>query len=101
MSKPVQPIRPAATVIVVRSIIELRNFHVSAPVKRFASDMYVFPEGVDADDHLHKYDTYRHRQEAQAPQVKALGVVARLLDRGDPRTFEEAGLLLAYDQVAS
>ena len=27
----------------------------------FASDMYVFPGGrVDGDDHLHKYDAYRH-----------------------------------------
>ena len=35
----------------------------------FASDMYVFPGGrVDGDDHLHKYDAYRHGPtEAQAP----------------------------------
>ena len=63
--------------------------------------MYVFPGGrVDGDDHLHKYDAYRHGPtEAQAPQVKALGDEWRGFWIAAIReTFEEAGLLLAYDQ---
>ena len=56
--KPVQPIRPAATVIIVREagssfeIFMLKRASESA----FAGGMYVFPGGrVDGDDHLHKY----------------------------------------------
>ena len=103
MSKPVQPIRPAATVIVVReasSSYEIFMLKRSSKAS-FASDMYVFPGGrVDADDHLHKYDAYRHGPtEAQGPQVKALGDEWRGFWIAAIReTYEEAGLLLAYDQ---
>ena len=103
MSKPVQPIRPAATVIVVREASSSYEIFMLKRTSKasFASDMYVFPGGrVDADDHLHKYDTYRHGPtEAQAPQVKALGDEWRGFWIAAIReTFEEAGLLLAYDQ---
>ena len=104
MSNPVQPIRPAATVILVREsepsfqIFMLKRTSQAA----FASGMFVFPGGrVDGDDHLHKYDRYRvGPSQAQAPQVVALGYewrgywVAALRE-----TFEEAGLILAYDSA--
>ena len=60
----VQPIRPAATVIIAREgdssgepeIFMLRRTNKAA----FAGGMYVFPGGrVDSDDHLHKYDSVR------------------------------------------
>ena len=104
MSNPVQPIRPAATVILVREsepsfqIFMLKRTSQSA----FASGMFVFPGGrVDGDDHLHKYDRYRvGPSQEQAPQVEALGYewrgfwIAALRE-----TFEEAGLILAYDSA--
>ena len=98
---PVQPIRPAATIIVVREALESFEIFMLKRTSRasFASGMYVFPGGrVDGDDHLHKYDAVRSGPtEAQAPQVAALGDewrgywIAALRE-----TFEEAGLLLAY-----
>ena len=104
MSNPVQPIRPAATVILVREsepsfqIFMLKRTSQAA----FASGMFVFPGGrVDGDDHLHKYDRYRvGPSQEQAPQVEALGYewrgfwIAALRE-----TFEEAGLILAYDSA--
>ncbi|MEC9133914.1 MAG: hypothetical protein VX853_08135 [Pseudomonadota bacterium] len=103
MSKPVQPIRPAATVIVIREASSSYEIFMLKRTSKasFASDMYVFPGGrVDGDDHLHKYDAYRHGPtEAQAPQVKALGSEWRgFWVTAIRETFEEAGLLLAYDQ---
>ena len=65
----------------------------------FASGMYVFPGGrVDSDDHLHKYDAFRHGPtDAQQYQVHALGDEWRGFWIAAIReTFEEAGLLLAY-----
>jgi 8-oxo-dGTP pyrophosphatase MutT (NUDIX family) len=102
MSTPVQPIRPAATVIVVREAPSSYEIFMLKRTSKasFASDMYVFPGGrVDADDHLHKYDVFRHGPtESQAPQVKALGDEWRGFWIAAIReTFEEAGLLLAYD----
>ncbi len=102
---PVQPIRPAATVILVREapageqgyeIFMLRRTGGAA----FAGGMYVFPGGrVDSDDHLHKYDAWRTGPaDSQAAQLAALGnewrgfYIACLRE-----SFEEAGLLLAYD----
>jgi len=105
-SKPVQPIRPAATVIVVRDthpgfeIFMLRRSSESA----FAGGMYVFPGGrVDGDDHLHKYDAHRQGPAAsQSAQQRALGDEWRGFWIAAIReTFEEAGLLLAYDQSSS
>ena len=98
----VQPIRPAATVILVRDaeagfeIFMLRRTSQAA----FAGGMYVFPGGrVDGDDHLHKYDPYRvGPHEHQAPQQQALGFEWRgFWIAGIRESFEEAGLLLAYD----
>jgi 8-oxo-dGTP pyrophosphatase MutT (NUDIX family) len=99
----VQPIRPAATVIIARAaaaggapeIFMLRRTSRAA----FAGGMYVFPGGrVDSDDHLHKYDAYRHGpDEAQLQQQQALGHEWRgYWIAGIRETFEEAGLLLAY-----
>lgn len=104
--KPVQPIRPAATVIVVRDtspgyeIFMLRRASESA----FAGGMYVFPGGrVDGDDHLHKYDAFRHGPDAaQSAQQQALGDEWRGYWIAAIReTFEEAGFLLAYDTSGS
>ena len=98
---PVQPIRPAATIIVVREAQQSFEIFMLKRTSRasFASGMYVFPGGrVDNDDHLHKYDAYRHGpSEAQAPQVAALGDEWRGYWIAAIReTFEEAGLMLAY-----
>ena len=104
MSQPreTQPIRPAATVIIVRDAAE--GFEIFM-LKRtssasFAGGMYVFPGGrVDGDDHLHAYDTHRTGpSEQQAPQQRALGLEWRGFWVAAIReTFEEAGLLLAYN----
>lgn len=101
MTQAVQPIRPAATIIVVREADESFEIFMLQRTSRasFASGMYVFPGGrVDGDDHLHKYDIYRHGPSAeQAPQVDALGYEWRGFWIAAIReTFEEAGLLLAY-----
>ena len=96
-----QPIRPAATVILVRGA--RAGFEVFM-LKRtgrasFAGGMFVFPGGrVDGDDHLHRYDAVRTGpSEAQAGQVAALGAEWRgYWVAGIRESFEEAGLLLAY-----
>ncbi|MCP5179082.1 MAG: NUDIX domain-containing protein [Pseudomonadales bacterium] len=101
---PVQPVRPAATVIIVREapagfeIFMLKRAGASA----FAGGMYVFPGGrVDADDHLHAYDAWRQGpSQGQAPQQRALGDEWRGFWVAAIReTFEEAGLLLAYNEA--
>lgn len=98
----IQPIRPAATVILVRDadpgyeIFMLRRTSEAA----FAGGMYVFPGGrVDGDDHLHLYDELRiGPTDAQAAQQAALGFEWRgYWIAGIRESFEEAGLLLAYD----
>ena len=98
---PVQPIRPAATVILVRDagddyeIFMLKRTSKAA----FAGGMYVFPGGrVDGDDHLHKYDAVREGpSESQQAQATALGFEWRgYWVAGIRESFEEAGLLLAY-----
>ena len=108
MSTPVQPIRPAATIIVVRQAQPSYEIFMLKRTSRaaFASGMYVFPGGrVDGDDHLHKYDALRHGPtDEQAPQVRALGDEWRGYWIAAIReTFEEAGLLLAYagDELVS
>ncbi len=99
----IQPIRPAATVILVRDaasgyeIFMLRRTSEAA----FAGGMYVFPGGrVDGDDHLHLYDDLRvGPTDAQAAQRDALGFEWRgYWVAGIRESFEEAGLLLAYDE---
>ena len=97
----VQPVRPAATVILLREaapgfeIFMLKRTHQAA----FAGGMFVFPGGrVDGDDHLHRYDAVRQGPaEGQAEQAKALGSEWRgYWIAGIRESFEEAGLLLAY-----
>jgi 8-oxo-dGTP pyrophosphatase MutT (NUDIX family) len=97
----IQPIRPAATVIIVREaepdyeIFMLKRTSAAA----FAGGMYVFPGGrVDGDDHLHKYDERRiGPSEQQTAQREALGSEWRgYWIAGIRESFEEAGLLLAY-----
>jgi 8-oxo-dGTP pyrophosphatase MutT (NUDIX family) len=101
--RPVQPIRPAATVILTRDcegdyeILMLRRTANAA----FAGGMYVFPGGrVDNDDHLHRYDQYRRGPTpAQAAQIEAIGAEWRgFWIAGIRESFEEAGVLLAYDE---
>jgi 8-oxo-dGTP pyrophosphatase MutT (NUDIX family) len=101
MAQAVQPIRPAATVIIVRDvgdpfeIFMLRRTSSAA----FAGGMYVFPGGrVDGEDHLHAYDAIRRGPtEDQQAQQHALGTEWRgYWIAGIRETFEEAGLLLAY-----
>ncbi|MEM1232281.1 MAG: NUDIX hydrolase, partial [Pseudomonadota bacterium] len=99
--KPVQPIRPAATIIIVREAqpqFEIFMLRRTAGAS-FAGGMYVFPGGrVDGDDHLHKYDAVREGPApVQAPQLKALGNEWRgFYICGVRETLEEAGLLRAY-----
>ena len=105
MSKPVQPIRPAATIILARDsapqgleLFMLRRTMGSA----FAGGMYVFPGGrVEGDDHLHAYDPFRTGpSEAQQPQLDAIGHEWRGFWIAAIReTFEEAGVLLAYNDL--
>ncbi len=101
---PVQPIRPAATVILVRpaeegyQVFMLRRTQGAA----FAGGMFVFPGGrVDGDDHLHVYDRWRAGpSEGQLEQLRALGAEWRgFWIAGIRESFEEAGLLLAYDDT--
>ncbi len=99
----VQPIRPAATVILVRSAaVDYEIFMLKRTSKAsFAGGMYVFPGGrVDGDDHLHKYDSVREGpSESQQAQAAALGYEWRgYWIAGIRESFEEAGLLLAYTQ---
>jgi len=108
VSDPVQPIRPAATIIVVREADSSYEIFMLKRTSRasFASGMYVFPGGrVDNDDHLHKYDAFRFGPtEQQAAQVAAMGDEWRGYWIAAIReTFEEAGLLLAYrgDEIMS
>ena len=101
----VQPIRPAATVILLREAA--RGFEIFM-LKRtsrasFAGGMFVFPGGrVDGDDNLHKYDAVRTGPgEHQAAQAQALGAEWRgYWIAGIRESFEEAGLLLAYRDEA-
>ena len=102
MSNPVQPIRPAATVIIAREAkIEFEIFMLKRTSSAsFASGMFVFPGGrVDHDDHLHKYDEHRiGPSEAQHSQIHSVGYEWRGFWIAAIReTFEESGLLLAYD----
>jgi 8-oxo-dGTP pyrophosphatase MutT (NUDIX family) len=105
---PVQPIRPAATVIIARDgdadrdgiiemeILMLRRTSAAA----FAGGMYVFPGGrVESDDHLHAWDRWRTGPvDAQSAQLRAVGNDWRGFWIAAIReTFEESGLLLAYD----
>lgn len=107
-AKKVQPIRPAATIILVREAKPSYEIFMLKRTSRasFASGMFVFPGGrVDSDDHLHKYDHVRFGPtEAQGAQVSALGDEWRGYWIAAIReTFEEAGLMLAYhgdDMVA-
>ena len=100
----VQPIRPAATVILVRETPENEAGYEIFMLRRtgsasFAGGMYVFPGGrVDGDDHLHKYDAVRTDPDpAQQVQLAALGNEWRGFYIACLREcFEEAGLLLAY-----
>lgn len=97
-----QPVRPAATVIIARNaqpqyeIFMLRRTNQAA----FAGGMYVFPGGrVDDDDHGDYHE--KHRQgpsAAQLPQREALGDDwCGYWIAGIRETFEEAGILLAYN----
>jgi len=96
-----QPIRPAATVIIVREaspqyeIFMLRRTNQAA----FAGGMYVFPGGrVDEEDHASAYEAlFTGPSTAQAAQKDALGDNWRgYWIAGIRETFEESGLLLAY-----
>ena len=101
MTQAVQPIRPAATVILIREApVSFEIFMLKRTSRAsFASGMFVFPGGkVDGDDHLHKYDAHRYGPtDAQSQQVSALGDEWRGYWIAAIReTFEEAGLMLAY-----
>lgn len=107
MTRPVQPIRPAATVIIAREAPETESGFEIFMLRRtsgaaFAGGMFVFPGGrVDSDDHLHKYDVHRQGpSDFQAPQQAALGAEWRgFWVAGIRESFEEAGLLLAYTEA--
>lgn len=97
-----QPVRPAATVIIAKDakpqyeIFMLRRTHQAA----FAGGMFVFPGGrVDEDDHAAYYEEHRQGPSpAQLPQQEALGEDwCGYWIAGIRETFEEAGILLAYN----
>ena len=97
-----QPVRPAATVIIAKDakpqveIFMLRRTHQAA----FAGGMFVFPGGrVDEDDHAAYYGEQRQGPSpAQLPQQEALGEDwCGYWIAGIRETFEEAGILLAYN----
>ena len=97
-----QPVRPAATVIIVRDaepqyeIFMLRRTNQAV----FAGGMYVFPGGrVDEHDHSASYESHHSiPNEQQLGQREALGDDWRAyLIAGIRETFEESGFLLAYD----
>ena len=98
-----QPVRPAATVILVRpalpqyEILMLKRTTSAA----FAGGMYVFPGGrVDESDYLTNYDKHMvplttdqiYQKEAHGDDWLGCWVAAIR------ETFEESGLLLAYDE---
>ncbi len=99
--KKTQPIRPAATLMLLRDTepaIEVFLLKRSGRAA-FAGGMFVFPGGrVDGDDHLHRYDAVRTGPTAaQDAQVSALGGEWRGYWVACIReSFEEAGLLMAY-----
>jgi 8-oxo-dGTP pyrophosphatase MutT (NUDIX family) len=109
-SMKVEPIRPAATVIIVRASADSGDADFEIFMVRrtsqaaFAGGMYVFPGGrVDPDDHLHRYDPLRQGPSTdQAAQRDALGAEWRgYWIAGIRESFEEAGLLLAYTSEGS
>ena len=98
----VQPIRAAATIVLVRSALDgFEIFMVRRTTRAvFGGGMYVFPGGrVDGDDHLQRYDVLSTGPSAnQWPQQRALGNEWRgYWIAGIRECFEEAGMLLAYD----
>lgn len=106
---PVQPIRPAATIIIARDgdadrdgVIEMEIFMLRrGSGAAFAGGMYVFPGGrVEGDDHLHAVDPWRTGpSDAQSAQLAAIGNEWRGYWIAAIReTFEESSLLLAYDE---
>ncbi len=110
--RPVQPIRPAATVIIARDgdadrdgVVEMEIFMLRRTSgAAFAGGMYVFPGGrVESDDHLHAWDVLRTGPTAaQAAQLAAVGDEWRGFWIAAIReTFEESGLLLAYDSAGT
>jgi len=109
---PVQPIRPAATVIIARDgdadrdgVVEMEIFMLRRSAgAAFAGGMYVFPGGrVESDDHLQAWDRFRTGPaDAQAAQIAAIGNEWRGFWIAAIReTFEESGLLLAYGRAGT
>jgi 8-oxo-dGTP pyrophosphatase MutT (NUDIX family) len=97
-----QPVRPAATVIIARDakpqyeIFMLRRTNQAV----FAGGMFVFPGGrVDDDDHSAYYEQHRQGPSPkQSYQQQALGDDwCGYWIAGIRETFEEAGIMLAYD----
>ena len=98
----VQPIRAAATIVVVRNATDGYEIFMVRRTARavFGGGMYVFPGGrVDGDDHLQRYDALSIGPSTlQCRQQFALGNEWRgYWIAGIRECFEEAGLLLAYD----
>ena len=97
---PVQPIRPAATVIVVREAPSSYEIFMLKRTSKasFASGMYVFPGGrVDPDVIFRLRCASSRADRWTTTQVAALGDEWRGFWIACIReTFEEAGLMLAY-----
>lgn len=97
-----EPIRAAATIVLVRNATEGYEVFMVRRTARavFGGGMYVFPGGrVDGDDHLQRYDALSSGPSPlQRRQQFALGNEWRgYWIAGIRECFEEAGLLLAYD----
>ncbi len=96
------PIQPAATVIIVRDASPQYEIFMLKRTNRavFASGMYVFPGGrVDDADHEAYYEQHHQGPSSQQQaQQAALGDDWRAIwIAGIRETFEESGILLAYD----
>jgi len=96
------PIRPAATVIIARDANPQYEIFMLKRTQQavFASGMYVFPGGrVDEDDNAPFYESHHSGPSPlQAAQQTALGDDWRgIWIAGIRETFEEAGIMLAYD----
>ena len=97
-----QPIRAAATIVLVRNAIDGYEIFMVRRTARaaFAGGMYVFPGGrVDGDDHLQQYDALTTGPSVrQQLQQRALGNEWRgYWIAGIRECFEETGMLLAYN----
>ena len=96
--EPIAP-RPAATILLLRDQVDNQGFEVLMTRRsehaRFASNAYVFPGGgIEEQDQLAAHHALATMSTGQAAQS---WLVSQAL-AGIRETFEELGILLAYDE---